>query len=181
MHSVSDVLNSVLNFYCLYLQESIKGILATNVWQISRNNLRLLTVLGEGNFGKVWSKTIFCIIKTLWCYWVYFFISMNGIILYVVFVIKTTMYIHNEDVFIIWTQSLKDHSVLRLTMHRCLHKKDTPQSLLWKHIAIVNLKTVKSFNECVLRMKTSVLIVNIQSSLNYEDVQLIDSAMIKQR
>jgi len=35
-------------------QESIKTILATNVWQISRNNLRLLTVLGEGNFGKVW-------------------------------------------------------------------------------------------------------------------------------
>ena len=34
-------------------QESIKTILATNVWQISRNNLRLLTVLGEGNFGKV--------------------------------------------------------------------------------------------------------------------------------
>ena len=28
-------------------------MLATNVWQISRQNLRFLTVLGEGNFGKV--------------------------------------------------------------------------------------------------------------------------------
>merc|ERR1719479_607968 len=35
-------------------QESIKEELATSVWQISRQNLRLLTVLGEGNFGKVW-------------------------------------------------------------------------------------------------------------------------------
>merc|ERR1712165_89758 len=35
-------------------QESIKTTLATSVWQISRQNLRFLTVLGEGNFGKVW-------------------------------------------------------------------------------------------------------------------------------
>ena len=35
------------------MQESIKTTLATSVWQISRQNLRFLTVLGEGNFGKV--------------------------------------------------------------------------------------------------------------------------------
>jgi serine/threonine protein kinase len=35
-------------------QESLKEELATSVWQISRQNMRLLTVLGEGNFGKVW-------------------------------------------------------------------------------------------------------------------------------
>ena len=34
-------------------QENIKEMLSQNVWQISRQNLRLLTVLGEGNFGKV--------------------------------------------------------------------------------------------------------------------------------
>lgn len=34
-------------------QESLKEELATSVWQISRQNMRLLTVLGEGNFGKV--------------------------------------------------------------------------------------------------------------------------------
>ena len=34
-------------------QDNIKEMLTQNVWQISRQNLRLLTVLGEGNFGKV--------------------------------------------------------------------------------------------------------------------------------
>ena len=40
-------------FVYVFLQESIKTTLATSVWQISRQNLRFLTVLGEGNFGKV--------------------------------------------------------------------------------------------------------------------------------
>ena len=42
--------------YIFFLQESIKTTLATSVWQISRQNLRFLTVLGEGNFGKVYNN-----------------------------------------------------------------------------------------------------------------------------
>jgi len=34
--------------------ESVKESLSNSAWQFSRQNLRLLTVLGEGNFGRVW-------------------------------------------------------------------------------------------------------------------------------
>ena len=40
----------------MYLQTTtMRDEMAASIWHISRKNLRLQTVLGEGNFGKVTS------------------------------------------------------------------------------------------------------------------------------
>ena len=42
--------------YFQFDQDEISALLANSAWQFERANLRLLTVLGEGNFGKVRKK-----------------------------------------------------------------------------------------------------------------------------